>query len=216
MRVGLLRQQDRPVRKPDRVITIVAERFTFNPSRIKVKQGELIEFVLTSDDTDHGFRIPGAGIDVAIPPSGKGEARVRFIAKEKGQFTFRMLAPVRRRAQPDARNDRGEVMSDSEPIESRAAVAVAVSRRLAMPDRVSRQIAQSGSVLPGSPLPGHHGGGAGAVPAGPGGLHRGGDRGGRPGAGVQREQLRGMPQRAGDRRHQHDDGGSRRIPGRGR
>ena len=80
-------------RKPDRVITIVAERFTFNPSKITVKQGELIEFVLTSDDTDHGFRIPSAGIDVAIPQSGKGEARVRFIAKEKGSFAFECSRP---------------------------------------------------------------------------------------------------------------------------
>ncbi|MEP7365204.1 MAG: cupredoxin domain-containing protein [Acidobacteriota bacterium] len=75
-------------RKPDRVVSIAAERFTFNPSKITVKQGELIEFVLTSDDTDHGFRIPAAGIDVAIPPQGRGEARVRFIAKEKGKFPF--------------------------------------------------------------------------------------------------------------------------------
>jgi len=52
-------------RKADRVISIAAERFTFNPSRVTVKQGELIEFVLTSDDTDHGFRIPIAGIDIS-------------------------------------------------------------------------------------------------------------------------------------------------------
>ena len=75
-------------RKPVRKISIVAERFTFNPSRITVKQGELVEFVLQSDDTDHGFKISLAGIDVAIPPIGKGEARVRFIATEKGTFPF--------------------------------------------------------------------------------------------------------------------------------
>src|SRR6185369_6681430 len=75
-------------RKPDRVVSILAERFTYNPSRITVKQGELVEFVLTSDDTDHGFKIPAAGIDVAIPQQGMGEARVRFLAKEKGTFVF--------------------------------------------------------------------------------------------------------------------------------
>ncbi len=85
--------QEQTVRKADRVISIVAERFTFNPSKITVKQGELIEFVLTSDDTDHGFRIPSAGIDVAIPQSSKGEARVRFIAKEKGTFAFECSRP---------------------------------------------------------------------------------------------------------------------------
>lgn len=80
-------------RKPDRVITITAERFTFSPSKITVKQGQLIEFVLVSDDTDHGFKIPSAGIDVAIPPQGRSEARVRFIAKEKGRFVFECSRP---------------------------------------------------------------------------------------------------------------------------
>jgi cytochrome c oxidase subunit 2 len=79
--------------KPDRTITITAERFTFSPSKITLKQGELVEFVLVSDDTDHGFHIPGAGIQVAIPPSGRGEARVRFVAKEKGRFVFECSRP---------------------------------------------------------------------------------------------------------------------------
>jgi cytochrome c oxidase subunit II len=77
-----------PAPKPDRVVNILAERFTYNPSKITVKQGQLIEFVLTSDDTDHGFRIPAAGIDVAIPQQGMGEVRVRFLARQKGTFAF--------------------------------------------------------------------------------------------------------------------------------
>ena len=80
-------------RKPDRVVSISAERFTFNPSKVTVKEGQLIEFVLTSDDTDHGFRIPEAGIDVAIPPSGRGEARIRFLANRKGDFVFECSRP---------------------------------------------------------------------------------------------------------------------------
>jgi len=90
---GLLQAQNDAERKPDRVISISAERFTFNPSKVTVKQGELVEFVLTSEDTDHGFRVPGAGIDVAIPPLGRGEARVRFIAREKGKFVFECSRP---------------------------------------------------------------------------------------------------------------------------
>jgi len=85
--------QDDKDRKPDRVVTIVAERFAFNPAKITVKQGQLVEFVLTSDDTDHGFRIPSAGIDVAIPPQSRGVARVRFIAKEKGRIVFECSRP---------------------------------------------------------------------------------------------------------------------------
>jgi cytochrome c oxidase subunit II len=80
-------------RRPDKVINITAERFTFSPSKIKVKQGSLVELVLASDDTDHGFRIPSAGIDVAIPQQGRGEARVRFVAREKGTFAFECSRP---------------------------------------------------------------------------------------------------------------------------
>jgi cytochrome c oxidase subunit 2 len=79
--------------KPDKVISIAAERFTFSPSRITVKQGSLVEFVLTSDDTDHGFRLPAANINVAIPQQGRGEARVRFVAREKGTFAFECSRP---------------------------------------------------------------------------------------------------------------------------
>jgi cytochrome c oxidase subunit 2 len=82
-----------PQPKADKTISIAAERFTFNPSKVTVKQGEVIEFVLTSDDTDHGFRIPAAGIDVAIPPSNRGEARVRFVATQKGTFVFECSRP---------------------------------------------------------------------------------------------------------------------------
>ena len=86
--VGLAFGQEAVERKPGRVVSILAERFTYNPSRITVKQGQLVEFVLESDDTDHGFKIPTAGIDVAIPPAGRGEARVRFLAREKGTYEF--------------------------------------------------------------------------------------------------------------------------------
>lgn len=85
--------QDDAERKPDRVISINAERFAFNPSKVTVKQGQLIEIVLTSDDTDHGFRMTGSGIDIAIPPQGRGEARVRFLATAKGKFAFECSRP---------------------------------------------------------------------------------------------------------------------------
>ena len=90
---GLVWAQNEGARKPDRVISIVAERFAFNPSRVTLQQGQTVEFVLSSEDTDHGFRIPGAGIDVAIPPQGRGEARVRFVAAGKGRFAFECSRP---------------------------------------------------------------------------------------------------------------------------
>jgi cytochrome c oxidase subunit II len=84
----LLVAQEQPAQKPDKVVSISAERFAFSPSKIKLKQGMIVEFVITSEDTDHGFRIPAANIDAAIPQQGKGELRIRFIAKEKGVFPF--------------------------------------------------------------------------------------------------------------------------------
>ena len=85
--------QEIPDRKPDRVISITAERFTYNPSHITLRQGELVEFVLNSDDTDHGFHIQGTSIDVAIPQQGKGEARIRFIVDKKGRFVYECSRP---------------------------------------------------------------------------------------------------------------------------
>ena len=75
------------------MVSIVTERFAFSPSRIRVKQGSLVELVVTSDDTDHGFRLPGANVDVAIPQQGKGEVRIRFLANKKGVFPFECSRP---------------------------------------------------------------------------------------------------------------------------
>jgi cytochrome c oxidase subunit 2 len=85
---ALAGQDTRPTTKPDKVVSISAERFAFSPSKIKLKQGTVVEFVITSEDTDHGFRIPAANIDAAIPQQGKGELRIRFVAKDKGVFPF--------------------------------------------------------------------------------------------------------------------------------
>ena len=79
--------------KPDRVITIVAERFSFSPAKVKLKQGQHAEFVITSDDTDHGFRIVAANVEAVIPQQGKGELRIRFLARQKGSYTFECSRP---------------------------------------------------------------------------------------------------------------------------
>ena len=71
-----------------RVVNILAERFFFVPSRFKVKPGEVVELRIRSADTNHGFRIRKAGINIVVPKRGKGEARVRFRADKKGSYTF--------------------------------------------------------------------------------------------------------------------------------
>jgi cytochrome c oxidase subunit 2 len=79
------------VQKPPapRVIDVVAERFAFTPSEIRVVQGTTVELRLTSDDTSHGFRLVGPKeINVEIPKRRRGDVRVTFEAGEVGTYTF--------------------------------------------------------------------------------------------------------------------------------
>ena len=49
------------------VVSILAERFSFTPSEVRVTVGTTVELRVRSDDTMHGFRIVGGGIDIAVP-----------------------------------------------------------------------------------------------------------------------------------------------------
>jgi cytochrome c oxidase subunit 2 len=72
-----------------RVIDVTAERFAFTPAEITVDEGAVVELRLTSDDTDHGFRVHGLGDpNVLIPKRGRGDVRVTIDAKEPGNYTF--------------------------------------------------------------------------------------------------------------------------------
>lgn len=79
--------EDEP-QKAGRVIAIVAERFTFVPSEIKLKQGDVVELRIRSLDTNHGFYLRDAGVNVIVPKRGKGDARILFRAQKKGVFPF--------------------------------------------------------------------------------------------------------------------------------
>ena len=70
------------------VIEIFVERFSFTPSEFRVKAGAPVEIRLLSDDTDHGFRIVGTDINVAIPKRGKGVATVTFVPPQPGRYVF--------------------------------------------------------------------------------------------------------------------------------
>lgn len=71
-----------------KVVHVLAERFTFTPSEIKVKRGTVVEFRLRSDDTNHGFRIVGSDRNAIIPKRGRGEATLTFRADTPGRYTF--------------------------------------------------------------------------------------------------------------------------------
>ena len=79
--------------EPDRVIEIVAERFLFTPSQITIEADTTVEFRLSSEDTDHRFRLVGpdgtdVDIDVTIPKRNRGEASAFFAPTEPGKYRF--------------------------------------------------------------------------------------------------------------------------------
>lgn len=78
-----LARQEKP-----QVVEIFVERFSFTPSEFTVKAGAPVEIRLTSDDTDHGFRIVGTDVNVAIPKRGKGVATVTFVPPQPGKYVF--------------------------------------------------------------------------------------------------------------------------------
>jgi cytochrome c oxidase subunit 2 len=74
-----------------RIVNIVAERFVFTPSEITVEVGTTIEIRLTSDDTNHGFRLvdaDGQEVNLTIPRRGRGHVVTTFAAKEAGDYSF--------------------------------------------------------------------------------------------------------------------------------
>lgn len=81
-------------KSPDhKIIKVTAERFAFTPSEITVEKGTVIEFHLTSEDTDHGFRIIDTDVDVAIPKRRRGETIVRYTADKTGRFVIECARP---------------------------------------------------------------------------------------------------------------------------
>lgn len=76
-----------------KVIRVTAERFAFTPSEIVVEKGTVIEFHLTSDDTDHGFRIVDTELNATIPKRRRGETVVKYIADTAGRFVIECSRP---------------------------------------------------------------------------------------------------------------------------
>src|SRR4030095_6452633 len=76
-----------PTAQDTQVVEISAERFSFNPSEIRVKAGTRLEIRLTSEDTMHGFHILGTDIDLELPKRGRGVASVMF-QPTAGRYTF--------------------------------------------------------------------------------------------------------------------------------
>jgi cytochrome c oxidase subunit 2 len=70
---------------PTRRVEITAHRYAFDPARIEVQQGETVELVLHSTDTDHGFQIKALGVKLGIPKGGAA-VTATFVARQAGRF----------------------------------------------------------------------------------------------------------------------------------
>ena len=64
---------------------VTASRYRFDPARIEVRQGDVVELVLRSADTDHGLAIKVYAVKVAIPKGGE-TVGVSFVARRVGTF----------------------------------------------------------------------------------------------------------------------------------
>ena len=71
---------------PERVVHVVARRFTYSPDVIELQLGVPVVVELTSADRDHGFAVPDLGLRIDVEP---GEtARVRLVPSKVGTFAF--------------------------------------------------------------------------------------------------------------------------------
>ena len=67
--------------------TVIAKKYEFNPSEIRVKQGDTVRITLAPKDATHGFMIKEYGINISAK---KGETKqVEFLADKTGTFVFR-------------------------------------------------------------------------------------------------------------------------------
>jgi heme/copper-type cytochrome/quinol oxidase subunit 2 len=71
--------------KAARRFEVTASRYRFEPDRIEVRLGEVVELVLRSADTDHGLAIKAYRVKVAIPKGGE-TVGVSFVASRAGTF----------------------------------------------------------------------------------------------------------------------------------
>ena len=70
---------------------ITAKQFEFNPSIIKVNNGDRVKITITSTDVTHGFALADFGINENLEPNTP--VTVEFVADKTGNFPFRCNVP---------------------------------------------------------------------------------------------------------------------------
>ena len=78
-------QQDPAAASAPRKIEVVAKRFSFEPSRIQVTEGERITLIVKSDDGVHGIEIKKFKVSKKVPRGGE-PVEIDFVANAAGEF----------------------------------------------------------------------------------------------------------------------------------
>ena len=71
--------------RTERTIHMGVRKWVWEPSVLRVKQGEFVRLVIHNADVNHPLYIPEYGIEAEVPPEG---AVVEFVANKKGSFFF--------------------------------------------------------------------------------------------------------------------------------
>jgi cytochrome c oxidase subunit 2 len=78
-------QQDPATASAPREIEVTAKRFTFEPARIEVTEGERVRLNVKSADGVHGLQIKKFRVNTLIPRGGK-PVTIEFVASSPGTY----------------------------------------------------------------------------------------------------------------------------------
>jgi cytochrome c oxidase subunit 2 len=78
-------RQDPATASAPRVIEVAARRFTFEPSKIEVTEGERVRLVVKSADGVHGLQIKKFNVNKLVPRGGQ-TVNIDFVASTPGTF----------------------------------------------------------------------------------------------------------------------------------
>lgn len=77
--------QGKPAESAERTIEVVAKRFSFEPARVEVTEGERVKLVVRSGDGVHGIEIKKFKVRKRVPRGGE-PVTIEFVASARGEF----------------------------------------------------------------------------------------------------------------------------------
>jgi cytochrome c oxidase subunit 2 len=78
-------QQDPAAASAPRTVEVVVKRFSFEPARVDVTEGERVRLVVKSGDGVHGIEIKKFKINKKVPRGGE-PVTIEFVAAAAGEF----------------------------------------------------------------------------------------------------------------------------------